>query len=148
MGNNTSLNVLVVDDSLIIRRNISNILEELGHTVVSEATNGQEAITMYKEYKPDVVTMDITMPDMNGIDALELIRDFSPDVKIIMMTAHGQEDMVIKAIKAGAKAYILKPVTSIKVVESINKLFKQNLTQEHIGDDLGEFKEIDDDFTM
>jgi len=144
MNNDTNIKILVVDDSLIMRRNIRKIFKELGHIVVGEATTGKDAIEMYKEYRPDVITMDITMPDMNGIEAVELIKDFSPDVKVIMMTAHGQEDMVIQAIKAGAKAYILKPVTAIKIVSSIDKLFNLKNVEEKTE----EYKDIVDDFSM
>jgi len=87
------LKILVVDDSLIIRKKITKLSAELGHKVVYGAKNGQEAIEKYKELKPDLVTMDITMPDMDGIEAVKHIINEDSEAKIIMVTSHGQEDM-------------------------------------------------------
>jgi two-component system chemotaxis response regulator CheY len=115
------LDVLVVDDSLVLRKNITKMMTELGHKIIGEAKNGVEGVQMYGELKPDLVTMDITMPDMDGIEAVEKIIEIDPDAKIIMATSHGQEDMVIKAIQAGASGYILKPVTKDKIIETISK---------------------------
>ena len=117
------LNVLIVDDSLIMRVNLVRSLENIGHTVVSEAADGQSSITAYKKYKPDVVTMDITMPDMDGITAVQKIIEIDSSANIIMVTSHGQEAMVMNALKAGAKGYILKPVSPEKLKESIGKIF-------------------------
>ena len=117
------LKVLIVDDSLIIRKKISKILENLGHKVVFDATNGQEAIDAYFKYKPDLVTMDITMPDMDGITAVKHIIKDEKEAKIIMITSHGQEDMVIKSIQAGAVGYILKPITDEKLAQVIGEVF-------------------------
>lgn len=117
------LKVLVVDDSLIMRRNVSKILEGLGHSVTAEAKNGHEAIEQYARVKPDLVTMDITMPDMDGIAAVKGIRRIDKCAKIIMVTSHGQEDMVISAIRCGASGYLLKPLNAVKLRESIQKVF-------------------------
>jgi two-component system chemotaxis response regulator CheY len=117
------LNILVVDDSLIMRKNLVRILEGLSHNIVAEAKNGQEGIDLYKEHAPDLVTMDITMPDMDGITAVKKIKEFDPDTKIVMVTSHGQEAMVMNALKAGAKGYILKPVTHEKIRETIGRIF-------------------------
>ncbi|MCD4758261.1 MAG: response regulator [Arcobacteraceae bacterium] len=117
------LKVLVVDDSLIIRKKITNLLEKLGHEVVCSATNGQEAIDGYNKTQPDLVTMDITMPDMDGITAVKHIIKDNVDAKIIMVTSHGQEDMVIKSIQAGAVGYMLKPITEDKLAASIGEVF-------------------------
>ena len=117
------LKILVVDDSLIIRKKITKLAIELGHDVLYGAKNGQEAIEKYKELKPDLVTMDITMPDMDGIEAVKHIIGENSDAKIIMVTSHGQEDMVIKSIKAGAVGYMLKPVTKDKLANSIGEVF-------------------------
>ena len=117
------LKILVVDDSLIIRKKITKLAIELGHDVLYGAKNGQEAIEKYKELKPDLVTMDITMPDMDGIEAVKHIIGENSDAKIIMVTSHGQEDMVIKSIKAGAVGYMLKPVTKDKLAASIGEVF-------------------------
>lgn len=123
------LKVLIVDDSLIIRKKVSKILENLGHEVVFDATNGQEAIDAYAKYKPDLVTMDITMPDMDGITAVKHIIKEDKDAKIIMVTSHGQEDMVIKSIQAGAVGYILKPISDEKLAQVIGEVFVEYATE-------------------
>lgn len=87
------------------------------------AKNGQEAIDGYKEYKPDLVTMDITMPDMDGITAVQHIMKDDANAKVIMVTSHGQEDMVIKSIQAGAVGYMLKPITEDKMAQAIGEVF-------------------------
>jgi len=117
------LKVMIVDDSLIIRKKIKKILDKLGHEVVFSATNGQEAIDGYKVNKPDLVTMDITMPDMDGITAVKHIMKDDIDAKIIMVTSHGQEDMVIKSIQAGAVGYMLKPITDDKMAQAVGEVF-------------------------
>lgn len=117
------LNVLIVDDSMIIRKKISKSIEELGHSVATTAQNGEEAIKAYDKYKPDLVTMDITMPDMDGITAVKKIIAKDVDAKIIMVTSHGQEDMVIKSIQEGAVGYILKPITKEKLAQSIAEVY-------------------------
>lgn len=119
------LNILVVDDSLIIRRNIGKMISELGHKVVAEAKSGKEAVSAYETTNPDIVTMDITMPDMDGIEAVKIIKDKFTDAKIVMVTSHGQEDMVIKAVQAGASGYVLKPITKEKIVEAIGKVYPE-----------------------
>ena len=119
------LNVLIVDDSLIMRVNLVRSLEGIGHNVVSEAVDGQSSITAYKKHKPDLVTMDITMPDMDGITAVQKIKEFDKDANVIMVTSHGQEVMVMNALKSGAKGYILKPVSPEKLREAIGKIFTE-----------------------
>ena len=135
------LKVLIVDDSLIIRKKISKILENLGHEVVCDATNGQEAIDAYLKYKPDLVTMDITMPDMDGITAVKEIIKGDSEAKIIMVTSHGQEDMVIKSIQSGAVGYILKPITDEKLAQVIGEVFIEYA--EETDDDELDFSEHD-----
>jgi two-component system chemotaxis response regulator CheY len=119
-------NVLIVDDAKIMRLNLKIILEKLGHQVISEAQNGFEAIDKYKVTKPDFVTMDVTMPSINGIndgiDAVGEIIKYDKDAKIIMVTSHGEQDKVIKAIQNGASNYVLKPIKQDKLEEIINKL--------------------------
>lgn len=117
-------NILVVDDSLIIVQKLRKILEMVGYKVVRTAATGREAIAAYRACKPDVVTMDITMPDMDGIEATRAIISEFPDAKIIMVTSHGQEQMVLEALKAGAKGYVLKPFQDFKVFEAIQKVCK------------------------
>ncbi len=119
------LDILIVDDSLIMRTNLVRSLEGIGHKVIAQAVNGQEGIDAYDKHLPDLVTMDITMPDMDGIEAVEKIKELHPDSKIIMVTSHGQEAMVMGALKAGAKGYILKPISPEKLKESIGKIFPE-----------------------
>ena len=106
------LNFLVVDDSILMRNNIKSFVESLGHNVIGEAKNGAIAVAMCSELEPDVITMDITMPDMDGITAISKIREFNSEVNIIVATSHGQEEIIMKALQAGAKGYILKPLTA------------------------------------
>jgi len=111
------LNVLVVDDSLLATEVLKNSLHELGHKVVKTAKSGAEALIAYKASNPDIVTMDVTMPGMDGIAAAEkIIREF-PDARIVMVTSHAQKGMVMDALKAGAKGYILKPPQTNKLRE-------------------------------
>ncbi len=116
-------NIMIVDDSTIIRKTLQMKLEELGHTVVAQAKSGREAVTLYGKILPDLVTMDITMPIMNGIEALKLIKKSYKDAKIIMITSHGEEKLVMDAILSGAKGYILKPITEEKLTKAIDKVY-------------------------
>ena len=119
------LNVLIVDDSLIMRVNLVRSLEGIGHNIIAEADNGKSSIVSYEKYKPDLVTMDITMPDMDGITAVQKIKEIDADANVVMVTSHGQEAMVMNALKAGAKGYILKPVSPEKLREAIGKIFPE-----------------------
>lgn len=121
------LQILVVDDSLITVKKLSSMLGLLGHKVIMTAASGKEALEAYGECKPDLVTMDITMPDMDGIEATKLIRERFPDANIIMVTSHGQEKMVLDALKAGAKGYLLKPFRLEKLKEVIDVSIKRNI---------------------
>lgn len=116
--------VLIVDDAAFMRIMLKDILTKNGFEVVGEASNGIKAIAMYKMEKPDVVTMDITMPDMDGIEAVRAIKQLNPSVKIIMCSAMGQHGMVMEAIKAGARDFIVKPFQADRVLEAINKVIK------------------------
>lgn len=116
-----SLNIMVVDDSAITIKKITNILEGLDHNVVKTCSTGQEAVDCYHEVNPDIVTMDITMPDMDGITATRNILAQHPNALIIMVTSHGQEAMVLDAIKAGAKGYLLKPIKADLLKETLEK---------------------------
>jgi two-component system chemotaxis response regulator CheY len=134
------LKILIVDDSLIIRKKITKLIEKLGHEVLYGAKNGQEAIDAYTSKSPDLVTMDITMPDMDGITAVKHIIKNDAAAKIIMVTSHGQEDMVIKSIQAGAVGYMLKPITEDKLATAIGEVYTQYAVSED-EDDL----ELDDE---
>jgi two-component system chemotaxis response regulator CheY len=114
------LNILIVDDSIIIRQSVKQIVEKLGHKVIGQAKSGHEAIRMAKSLKPDLVTMDITMPLMSGVEALEKIKKNHPDMTVIMMTSHGEESMIMDALEKGAQGYILKPIDSEKVYKALS----------------------------
>lgn len=116
-----SLKILIVDDSPIITRKLAMMMDLLGYQVLQTAATGKEAVAAYKACRPDVVTMDITMPEMDGIEATRLIIGEFPDARIVMVTSHGQEKMVLDALKAGAKGYVLKPFQQHKVFEAIEK---------------------------
>lgn len=117
--------VLIVDDAAFMRMLLKDIVTKAGFEVVGEATNGAEAVEKYKELKPDIVTMDITMPEMNGIEAVKKIKEIDPNAKIIMCSAMGQQAMVIEAIQAGAKDFIVKPFQPARVIEALQKLAKE-----------------------
>lgn len=114
--------VLIVDDAAFMRMMIKDILEKNGFDVIGEANNGIKAVEMYKAERPDVVTMDITMPDMDGIEAVKAIKAFDPTAKVIMCSAMGQQTMVMDAIRAGAKDFIVKPFQADRVLEAIKKV--------------------------
>ncbi|KMK74738.1 response regulator [Alkalihalobacillus pseudalcaliphilus] len=114
--------ILIVDDAAFMRMMIKDILTKNGYDIAGEAANGQEAIAKYKEVKPDLVTMDITMPEMDGIEALKKIREEDASAKVIMCSAMGQQSMVIDAIQNGAKDFIVKPFQADRVVEAIQKV--------------------------
>lgn len=113
--------VLIVDDAAFMRRMIKEILSKNGYDVVGEASDGAQAIEKYQELTPDLVTMDITMPEMDGITALKEIKKINPSAKVIMCSAMGQQAMVIDAIQAGAKDFIVKPFQADRVIEAIKK---------------------------
>lgn len=117
--------VLIVDDSPIVGMKLSNLLTELGFEVVASAKTGVQAVALYEELAPDLVTMDITMPDMDGIEATKRILALNPNALIIMITSHGQEEMVMNAIEAGAKGYVLKPFHKDKLAEQIGQLIER-----------------------
>lgn len=113
--------ILVVDDAAFMRNNLRHILSEAGHDVVDEAVDGVEAVAKYDEHRPDVVTMDITMPNMDGIEALRQILARNPDSKVVMCSAMGQESLVMEAISSGACDFVVKPFQGDRVVESVRK---------------------------
>ena len=115
------MSILLVDDAAFMRINLKNILEKAGYEVVGEAENGNEAVQKYKDLDPDLVTMDITMPEMDGIEAVKKIREIDSDANIIMCSAMGQQSMVVEAIEAGAKDFIVKPFDDDRVIEAVEK---------------------------
>ena len=114
--------VLVCDDAIFMRTMISDILSGAGYEVVGEAETGLQAIERYRELNPDLVTMDMVMPEMDGITAVKQIIASDPNAKIIMCTSMGQQALVVEAIQAGAKSFITKPFQPPKILETINKV--------------------------
>jgi two-component system chemotaxis response regulator CheY len=119
------LRVLIVDDAIFMRKMISDILVENGMEVVGEADTGAKAVEKYMELRPDLVTMDIIMPEMNGIDAVRKVVEFDSKARIVMCSALGQQALVQEAITAGAKDFLIKPFNAARVVEVIAKMFSQ-----------------------
>lgn len=117
--------VLVVDDSAAARNNLKNVLGIIGHTVVAEAVNGIQAYGEYEKNQPDLVTMDITMPKSDGLEAIEKIVNRFSDAKIIVVSTLAQKNMVLRALEAGAKHYIIKPFSPEKVSKIINLVLEE-----------------------
>ena len=113
---------LIVDDAVFMRTILRANLTQAGHEIVAEASNGVEAVEAFKQTHPDIVTLDITMPQMDGLEALKQIMSIDPTAKVIMVSAMGQQVMVIDAIKSGAKDFIVKPFQAERVLEVVNKL--------------------------
>jgi len=116
-----SKRIMVVDDAMFMRATVRRILEQAGYEVIGEAENGQLAVQRYGELKPDAVLMDITMPVMDGVAAAKEILASDPKAVVLMCTAIGQQNMVIEAIRAGVKDYIIKPFQAERVVEGVQK---------------------------
>lgn len=114
--------ILVVDDAGFMRKMIQTHLSKAGYTDFIEGEDGQRAVELYKENKPDLVIMDITMPNMNGIEALQGIKEFDANAKVVMCSAMGQEAMVMEAIKLGALDFIVKPFKAERIVQTVNKV--------------------------
>lgn len=115
--------VLVVDDAAFMRMTLKKTLESEGFEVVAEAEDGEEAVHKYQDKKPELVTMDITMPNMDGLEATKEILDHDPQANIIMVSAMGQQKMVIEAVEAGAKDFIVKPLEEDRILDAIDKVF-------------------------
>ena len=120
--------ILIVDDSRTSRKILKELLQGAGHEIVGEGNNGEEGYLLYKELRPDVVTMDITMPVMNGLESLECIRKNFPEAKIVMVTAAGQREKMIEAVKEGAVDFISKPFEPEVVVKNDVGRFAANCT--------------------
>lgn len=117
-----SKKILIVDDALFMRKLLSDILVKGGYTIIGEAGNGEEAYQKYKEFSPDLVTMDITMPEVTGLEGLKKIINEFPNAKVLMCSAMGQESIVIESVKSGAKGFIVKPFVAEKVIAEVQKL--------------------------
>jgi two-component system chemotaxis response regulator CheY len=114
--------VLVCDDAIFMRTMIRDILEQAGFEVVGEAETGRQAVEKYRQFKPDLVTMDIVMPDMGGIDAVREICKTDPEARILMCSAMGQQALVVEAIQAGAKDFVVKPFQPSRVLEAVQRV--------------------------
>ncbi|GAB6098127.1 chemotaxis protein CheY [Halanaerocella petrolearia] len=114
--------VLVVDDAQFMRTMLTKLIEENGYEVAGEAVNGEEAVQKYQDLAPDLVTMDITMPKMDGIEAIREIMKLNSDAKIIVCSAMGQKPMVVESLEAGAKDFVVKPIKPEKVKEALDNL--------------------------
>ena len=117
--------VLIVDDSRTSRKILRSILEENNIEVAGEATNGEEGVKLYKELKPDFVTLDITMPIMDGVEALKLIMADDPGAKVVMVTAAGQQSNVIEAVKLGATEFVTKPFDEDVIMDVITRIVEE-----------------------
>jgi two-component system chemotaxis response regulator CheY len=117
--------ILIVDDAAFMRMMLKDIVVKAGHEFAAEACDGNEALEKYKELRPDIVTMDITMPNCDGLEAVSNITAEFPDAKIIMVSAMGQQGMVLDAIKRGAKDFIIKPFQAEEVANSISNVLKE-----------------------
>ncbi len=114
--------IMIVDDSRTSRKILREFLERNGYTVVAEAVNGEEGYLKYKELKPDIVTMDITMPVMDGIEALSLIKKENAEAKVLMITAAGQKEKMLEAIKRGAEEFVMKPFNEPEILAALERL--------------------------
>lgn len=114
--------ILVVDDAKFMRLTLTNILKKANHDIVGEAENGKQAIALYEELTPDLVTMDITMPEMSGLETMRKIRAEYPTARIVMCSAMGQQKMVVEAIEAGAKDFIIKPFDEVRVIDAVSRV--------------------------
>lgn len=112
--------VLIVDDAAFMRLTLKTMLEKHGFEVVGEGEDGATGIVKYKELKPDIVTMDITMPEISGIEALRAIMEMDPGAKVVMVSAMGQKPLVTEAIESGAKGFIVKPFKEERVINTLN----------------------------
>lgn len=113
---------MIIDDAAFMRLTLKNMLEKNGFTVVAEADTGATGVRKYQEYHPDIVTMDITMPEMDGITALKEITKIDPNAKVVMMSAMGQESFIREAISHGAKYFLVKPFKEPQVLATLKKI--------------------------
>lgn len=135
--------IVIADDSFLMRKNLRTIFSQAGYDVVAEAGNGKAAVKAYKEYRPDIMTMDITMPVMSGIDAVKEITSEFPQTKIIMITALDQKHMVFQAISNGAKHYIMKPFNISQVLSVVKSVLEGDETKKPTQEPYSVLKEED-----
>jgi two-component system chemotaxis response regulator CheY len=114
--------ILICDDAIFMRTMIADILTGAGYEIAGEAESGLQAVERYKALKPDLVTMDIVMPDMGGIDAVKAIIAVDPEARILMCSAMGQQQLVVEAVQAGAKEFVVKPFQPSRVLEAVKRL--------------------------
>ena len=117
-------NILIIDDSRTSRKILRGIFEEDGHTIVGEAKDGEEGCEMYAQLRPDIATMDITMPKLDGVEALKKIKADFPDAKVVMVTAAGQKHNMLEAVQNGASEFLTKPFDVAQIKETIKKLIE------------------------
>ncbi len=117
-----SCNIMIVDDAAFMRATLKDVITKGGFEVVGEAVNGKEAVDKYKTLKPDIVTMDITMPEMDGLEALKAIVGINADAKVVMVSAIGQQANVLQAVKTGAKDFIVKPFQPDRIIDALTKV--------------------------
>ena len=125
--------LLVVDDAMIIRQSIKDAASEAGWTILGEASNGRQAVEMYHQARPDLVIMDITMPEMDGIAAVREIAGQDPAARIVMCSALGQQELIIAALEAGARDFVVKPFVPEKVLEAMRKVMENPVFSEKTG---------------
>ena len=118
----SSSTVLVCDDAVFMRTMVSDILSQAGFTVVGEAENGKQAVEKYQQLKPELVTMDIIMPEMGGIEAVKKITQLDPGARILMCSAMGQQALVQEALQAGARDFVVKPFQPSRVLEAVQRV--------------------------
>lgn len=119
--------ILLVDDSKMSRKMLRTILEGMGHEIAGEATDGEEGLALYKETNPDIVTMDVTMPKMDGIECLKEIKAYNKKAKVIMITAAGQSSKLVEALKLGAEEFICKPYEPEQIINAIREVEKKQI---------------------
>ncbi len=118
-------NIMVVDDATFIRMTLKKILEAHGHVIIGEANDGDVAIERYKELNPDVVMLDITMPNMNGIEALKELKKINPNIKVVICSSMGQDLVIAEAIECGAKDFVVKPFKEEHIIAAIEKVLSR-----------------------
>ena len=116
------MKILIADDSMMVRRILERFMDKLNLEIAGSAANGKEAVEMYEKLKPDIVTLDITMPEMDGLSAMKQILAINPAARVIIVSAVNSKDMIVQALNGGAKAYIVKPFTEAQIVETITEV--------------------------